>query len=208
MNGNRLFTVLKKHLGLNVLRIHPRVTARLYEPRASVRNCDGSCCGHGTTLTIRERNAILARRSTVEGFMTSRLRRRPERWFSKRISVDDDFTAGRTLTTSVIDGRCVFFRKDGRCALQVAGEEKLANPYALKPAVCLLWPLCVYNKTIDIGVASFTNRRACCAPRRTGRQTILQVIGPDESLIKGMSRKGRSRGGGPPRSAAASKGGS
>ncbi len=198
MNGDRLFTVLKRHLGLNVLRIHPRVTRKLYEPRASVRNCDGSCCGHGTTLTVRERDAILARRATVTEFMTSRLRRRPERWFSKRVSVDDDFTAGRTLTTSVVDGRCVFYRKDRLCALQVAGQEKLSNPYALKPAVCLLWPLCVHNKTIDIGVASFTNRRACCAPRREGRQTILQVMGPDESLIRGMSRKGRSRGGGPP----------
>jgi len=198
MSRNRLLTVVKKHLGLNILRIHPRVTSRLYEPRANVRNCDGSCCSHGTTLTIHERDAILARAKTVEAYMTSRVRRRPERWFGKRVTVDDDFTAGRTLTTSVVEGRCVFYRKDGLCALQVAGKEKLKNPYALKPAVCLLWPLCVYNKTIDIGVADFTHRRACCAPRREGSRTILQVIGRDESLIRGMSRKGRSRGGGPP----------
>jgi hypothetical protein len=198
MNGDRLFGVVRKHLGLNVLKIHPRVRQRLYQPRATVRNCDGSCCSHGTTVSIRERDAIMARRATVAAFMTSRARRRPERWFGKRVSVDDDFTAGRTLTTSVVDGRCVFYRKDGLCALQVAGQKKLANPYALKPSVCLLWPLCVYSKTIDIGVASFTNHPACCAPRRAGSRTVLDVIGPDESLIRTMSRKGRSRGGGPP----------
>ena len=139
--------------------------------------------------------------------MTSPVRRRPERWFNKRVTVDDDFTAGRTMTTAVVAGYCVFYRKDGLCALQVAGEQRLSNPYALKPAVCLLWPLCVHNKTIDIGVAGFTHRRACCAPRREGRQTILEVMGPDESLIRLMSRKERSRGGGPPRGARRPSGG-
>lgn len=200
MNRDRLFAIVKKHLGFNVEKIHPRVLRRLYEPRASVRNCDGSCCSHGTTVSVRERDAILARRKTVAAFMTSRARRRPERWFNKRVSADDDFTAGSTLTSAVVGGRCVFYRKDGLCALQVAGERRLSDPYALKPAVCLLWPLCVHNKTIDIGVADFTHRRACCAPRRTGRRTVLEVIGPDASLIRGMSRKGRSRGGGPPAS--------
>jgi len=194
----RLFSVVQKHLGLNVHRIHPRVWRRLYKPSANVRNCDGTCCSHGTTVSIAERDAILANRIIVAEFMTSWVRRHVPRWFNRRVAEDDDFTAGRALTTAVVDGMCVFYRKDGLCALQVAGDRRLGNPYAIKPSVCLLWPLCVHEKTLDVGVANYTGRRDCCAPMREGSRSILQVIIPDESLIRRMSRPANSRGGGPP----------
>ncbi len=199
-NGfHRLVTVVRRHLGLNITRIHPRVRRRIYEAGANVRNCDGSCCSHGTTVSDVERDAILARKRTVAQYMTSWIRHHPDRWFNKRVTDDDDFTSGRALTTAVAGGMCVFYRKDGLCALQVAGARRLRNPYALKPSVCLLWPLCVHNETLDVGVAGYTGRRACCAPRREGARSVLQVINPDESLIRSMSRRDCSRGGGPPK---------
>jgi hypothetical protein len=193
----RLYRVIRDHLGLNVSRIAPRVTRRLFLGEASVRNCDGKCCRGGTTVSIDERDRVMAHAALVSRQMTSRARGDASRWFDARMANDADFTAGRATSTRVLDGACVFYRTDGLCALQVAGEKSLGNPWALKPAVCLLWPLAVQDGALDAGYAWFTRRRECCAPVRTGEKTILQVIQPDENLIKTCSRPKNSRGGGP-----------
>ena len=194
----RLFAVIRDHLGLNVAGIDPRVTRRMFVKDASVRQCNGACCRGGTTASLDERDRILANAGVVGEAMTSRARRAPARWFDRKVERDEDFTAGRTTNTRVVDGACVFYRTDGLCALQVAGEKALGSPYALKPAVCLLWPLCVQDRELDVGYAWFTRRRECCSPVRKGDRTILEVIVPDERLIRSMARPENSRGGGPP----------
>ncbi|MFQ5701460.1 MAG: DUF3109 family protein [Acidobacteriota bacterium] len=194
----KLFALIQNHLGLNVTKIHPRVTRKLYRAGATVRNCDGSCCRNGTTLSVKERDAILKHRRIVKAHMTSWARNHTDRWFTKRIMRDNDFTQGLTVTTTVIGGTCVFLRKDSLCALQVAGDKELHDPYALKPAVCLLWPLCIHNQTLDVGLASYTKHRDCCAPMRQGTRTVLQVMSPDERLLRRMARPANSRSGGPP----------
>lgn len=195
---SRLFAVIRDHLGLNVTGIAPRVTRRLFTGDASVRRCNGACCRGGTTASLDERDRILAHAGVVGEAMTSRARRVPARWFDRKIEPDEDFTSGRATNTRVVDGACVFYRTDGLCALQVAGEKALGSPYALKPAVCLLWPLCVQDGELEVGYAWFTRRRECCAPVRKGDKTILEVIVPDERLIRSMARSENSRRGGPP----------
>ena len=196
---SRLFTVIRDHLGLNVTAIDPRVTRRLFFRGASVRHCNGACCRGGATASLDERDRILAHAGQVGDAMTSRVRRSPTRWFGARIKRDEDFTAGRTASTRVVDGACVFYRTDGLCALQVAAEKGQGSPFGLKPAICLLWPLCVQDRKLDVGYAWFTRRRECCAPVRKGDRTILEVIVPDERLIRAMARPENSRGGGTPR---------
>ncbi len=192
----RLFAVIRDHLGLNVSCVGPRVHRKLFIGRASVRNCNGRCCRGGTTVSLKERDRILTNAVIVREAMTSSARNDPARWFSRRTTKDLDFTCGRSTSTRVAAGACVFYREDGRCALQVAGADRLGSPYALKPAICLLWPLAVEDRALDVGYAWFTRRRECCAPVRKGERTILQLIVPDEQLLAGMSRKEHSRGGG------------
>jgi len=88
----------------------------------------------------------------------------------------------------VIDGACVFLRSDKLCALQVTGQRELGAAFTLKPAMCLLWPLCVVDGELDVGYASFTRRKECCAPIRNGARTIYDVIGPDDASIRMMAR--------------------
>lgn len=195
-NVSRLFRIIRDHLGLNVQGIHPRIARRIYIAGATVRNCNGACCRGGTTVSLQERENILAHARIVGDAMTSRARRNPSRWFWKRRMWDDDFTAGRVTYTRVLDGACVFYREDGLCALQVASENRLSSPYKLKPSVCLLWPLTIRDNTLEPGYQDFTRRRECCAPVRNGRRTLLQVLVPDEKLISAMARPGNSRGGG------------
>ena len=63
--------------------------------------------------------------------------------------------------------------------------------------MCLLWPLCVVDGELDVGYASFTRRKECCAPMRDGARTIYDVIGPDDASIRMMARPENTRGGAP-----------
>ncbi len=195
---NRLYKVIRGHLGFDVSRISPRVKKKIYVERANLRNCNGHCCRGGTTASVAERDRILAHEKIVREAMTSKSRDDASSWFCRRVMVDDDFTAGKAVYTRVRDGACVFYRKtDGLCALQVASGAHLRTPYALKPSVCLLWPMSVRDHTIEPGYADFTRRKDCCAPVRDGKKTLLKIIVPDEKLILQMSRRRYSRGGGP-----------
>jgi Protein of unknown function (DUF3109) len=196
----RIFRVARDHLGLNVSRLHPRLARKLYIRGASVLRCNGHCCLGGTTVSVAERDAILAHAKIVAGAMTSRARKDPSRWFGKRLTRDEDFTVGRATFTRVMDGACVFYRSDSLCALQVAGEKSLRRPYALKPSVCILWPLAVRKGALEPGFGWLTRRRECCAPLRDGgERTLLKVISPCEKSLQRMAHPRNSRGGGPPR---------
>ena len=131
----------------------------------------------------------------IAPYMTSRARNKPDRWFEARIKKDPDYLCGKAIATRVLDGACVFLRTDNLCALHVAGQKELGTPFTLKPAICLLWPLCVVDGELDVGYASFTRRKECCAPVQHGARTIYDVIGPDDASIRMMARPENTRGG-------------
>ncbi|HEU5182142.1 MAG TPA: hypothetical protein VFW45_15255 [Candidatus Polarisedimenticolia bacterium] len=192
----KLFGIVRDHLGLRVKGIHARFLRKAYVRRASVERCNARCCLGGTTVCETERDRVLSHARIVSEAMTSRARGDSARWFGLRLSKDPDFASGRSTFTRVLDGACVFLRDDGGCALHVAGERHLGHPYALKPSVCLLWPLAVNKGKLEVGFANLTHRRACCAPvRRGGRRTILEVVGSHAERICEMEQIGLSRGG-------------
>ena len=185
---------------MHVGKLHARMTRKVFRRNASVRNCDGTCCRKGTVASLDEQRRIMKHADTIAPYMTSRVRNRPDRWFEQRLKKDPDYVCGKAIATRVVDGACVFFRSDRLCALQVAGQQELGTAFTLKPAICLLWPLCVVDGELDVGYASFTRRQACCAPVQHGARTIYDVIGPDDASIRMMARPENSRGGGPKRS--------
>ena len=74
----------------------------------------------------------------------------------------------------MLDGACVFLRDDRLCALHVAGEKELGTPFKLKPAICLLWPLCVVDGELDVGYASFTQSEGVLRARPQRRAHDLR----------------------------------
>lgn len=191
----RLFAIIRDHLGMRVTGLHPRVSRRLFARDASVRNCDGSCCRHGSIASLEERDRILANAELIAPHMTSRARNRKDRWFEARVLRMPDYVGGKAVATGMSDGACVFFRADRLCALQVAAQSNTGAPFAWKPAMCFLWPLCVTDGKLDVGHAWYTRRKACCAPVRNGEQTIYEVMGPDDRALRKMAHPKHSRGG-------------
>jgi len=190
----RLFTTIRDHLGMHVRKLHARLARKVFQAGASVRQCDASCCREGTIASLDEHKRIMKHADLIAPHMTSRVRHKPDRWFEARIKKDPDYLCGKAIATRVIDGACVFLRSDKLCALQVAGQQDLGTAFTLKPAMCLLWPLCVVDGELDVGYASFTRRKECCAPIQNGARTIYDVIGPDDASIRMMARPENTRG--------------
>jgi len=100
--------------------------------------CADACCTHGVDVSIVERDRILSRSEEL-----APLARAPrERWFVEALTPDPDLAGGAGTRTAVVDGACVFLRREGRgCvihgALLAAGEDY----HALKPMVSTLFPV-------------------------------------------------------------------
>jgi Fe-S-cluster containining protein len=100
--------------------------------------CADSCCQHGVDVSIQERDRILARADEL----TPRVGLEPAAWFEAALAPDADFPGGAATRTTVVDGRCVFLRRDARgCILHALSLETNADYHLLKPMVSSLFPV-------------------------------------------------------------------
>ena len=65
-----------------------------------------------------------------------------ERWFVETVVPDDEFPGGGATRTAIVNGGCVFLRRDARgCALHGFALERGEDYHAIKPMVSALFPL-------------------------------------------------------------------
>jgi hypothetical protein len=87
---------------------------------------------------VGERDRILAHADLLEPIIG--LPR--ERWFRSPVMRDDDFPGGAATRTQVVNGGCVFLRRDARgCALHAFALDCGEDYHALKPMVSALFPV-------------------------------------------------------------------
>jgi len=93
---------------------------------------------HGVDVSIVERDRILARAGDLEPLV----RAPREQWFVPALEEDPDFPGGFATRTAVVDGACVFLRRDGRgCLIHAALLARGEDYHALKPMVSTLFPV-------------------------------------------------------------------
>ena len=100
--------------------------------------CGDACCTHGVDVSVVERDRILARAADLEPLVqTGR-----DQWFLPTLDEDPDFPGGFATRTAVVDGACVFLRRDGRgCLIHAALLARGEDYHALKPMVSTLFPV-------------------------------------------------------------------
>lgn len=100
--------------------------------------CGDACCQHGVDVSLRERDRILARADEIERAVGSSR----DTWFVAGETTDADFPGGASTRTTVVDGGCVFLRRDARgCALHAFALGEGSDYHALKPMVSSLFPV-------------------------------------------------------------------
>jgi hypothetical protein len=89
-------------------------------------------------VALAERDRILAHADLLEPLVG-----RPRAdWFVETVLRDDDFPGGGATRTAIVDGSCVFRRRDERgCALHGFALDRGEDYHAIKPMVSALFPL-------------------------------------------------------------------
>lgn len=123
--------------------------------------CESICCSAGVYVDLEEKERILSHREIIKKYLDDTQVKDHARWFDAEVVDDSDFPSGKAVGTEVVDDRCVFLNKYGRCSLQIAGSEEKLGRWALKPFYCVAFPI-----TIDAGVVTFDDfldeKSACC----------------------------------------------
>ena len=100
--------------------------------------CGDACCEHGVDVALEERDRILARADSLEPLVGVGR----DHWFVDGIQQDADFPGGAATRTAVVNGACVFLRRDARgCALHAHALAHGEDYHAIKPMDSALFPV-------------------------------------------------------------------
>jgi len=142
--------------------ISPELYEKGYSGGRGPCACTSVCCQHGVYADVKERDRILDHRETIKKYMDETQTRDESLWFEQQEEEDSDFASGRRVGTEVVNGKCVFLDRLGRCSIQVATTEEGMHKWAIKPTFCILFPL-----EISDGVIGFDDlldeEQSCCS---------------------------------------------
>jgi hypothetical protein len=100
--------------------------------------CHDACCQHGVDVGVVERDRILAHADALEPIVG--LPR--EAWFREPVVEDADLPGGAATRTAVVNGGCVFLRRDARgCLLHAFALARGDDYHGIKPIVSALFPV-------------------------------------------------------------------
>lgn len=100
--------------------------------------CGDACCQHGVDVAVDERDRILAQADVLEPLVGVPR----DQWFRLDVAADPDFPGGAATRTAVVNGGCVFLRRDARgCALHAFAVDRGTDYHAIKPMVSTLFPV-------------------------------------------------------------------
>lgn len=141
--------------------------------RCTLAECHGACCVFGVWVDQREKEDILKHSALIAPHLSPQLRD-PALWFAEFDDADEHSPSGRVVHTAVETQplhyggtACIFWRKDAKCALQVAGVENGLHPWRFKPYYCIIHPLDVDDQgriTLDQTADLLAEEGSCLVP--------------------------------------------
>ncbi len=142
--------------------ISPELFDKGYRGGRGPCTCTSECCKHGVYADVRERDRILASKEIIRTYMDETQTTDDAGWFEEGEFDDPDFPSGRCVSTQVVNGRCAFLDKLGRCSLQVVATSEGMHRWALKPLFCILFPLEISNNVIGFDDL-LDQEQECCS---------------------------------------------
>lgn len=155
-------------------------TSRYYGSCMQCGFCADGCCQHGVDVSLQERDRILARSEEL----TERIGLDPSEWFESDVTLDADFPGGAATRTRVVNGSCVFLRRDARgCVLHAMSLESGTDYHHLKPLVSTLFPVTFGDATLLISEELGDGTLACAGEGPTAyemaRPELAYYFGDD-----------------------------
>lgn len=112
-------------------------------------NCTSQCCEGGVWLDLKERDIILGQKDLIKHQMDETQSTDEHSWFDDEVMDDGDFPSGKAASTQVINDKCAFLDKLGRCSIQVAAVAAGEHKWKWKPLYCILFPVEVGGNVVS-----------------------------------------------------------
>lgn len=141
--------------------ISPELYTKGYPGGRGPCTCTSVCCQNGVYADSRERDRILEHKDIISKYMDETQSRDENLWFERHEGEDPDFASGRCVGTSVVNQKCAFLDKFGRCSLQVAASSEGMHRWAFKPIFCILFPLEISNNVISFDDLLDEDQKCC-----------------------------------------------
>lgn len=160
---------------INNLKIDSLLFEKNFSNACGPFNCETVCCKSGVYLDPLDVEKIIPHTENIKKFMDETQSTDERLWFDFEKEIDKDFPSGYAVSTNVVNDKCAFLMKDGKCSLQVYGKESGLGSWAIKPYFCIAFPISIEN-----GVLTFDDYKQgetkCCS--------ISVVENKNESLVK------------------------
>ncbi len=128
-------------------RLDPILAQPMPIQRCDWPRCGAACCFQGVWVDETEIADILQNAARIQPFLEPE-DRDPSQWFLPTREPDPHSLSGWVRPTRVRAApwhyqgtRCIFLRRDAKCALQLAAEAAGEHPWRWKPFYCILHPL-------------------------------------------------------------------
>jgi hypothetical protein len=148
--------------------------------------CDATCCSAGAYIDLSERERLLAHAELIKAHLDETQTLDEQLWFESEEKVDADYASGRCVGTAMINGKCAFLDKNGRCTTQVAANAAGMHKWALKPLYCVLFPIEVIGGVVRFDRRMQDKRRCCSAASEFDvpvfvacRDELVHLLGAD-----------------------------
>lgn len=112
-------------------------------------NCPGECCYYGVYADYKEYETILSIKDKIIDNMDETQTKDVSKWFEPP-EKDDDFESGIAVGTEIVNGKCTFLDKNGRCTLQKIALQEGEYKWKYKPVYCVLFPLTTFEGALTI----------------------------------------------------------
>jgi Fe-S-cluster containining protein len=187
--------VLQRHhlSHLPPLKVSWSILETRYPGGCTPGNCDATCCRLGVGVDVADRDHILMHAGLVQAAMDPDQEHDPARWFDDAETADPDFPSGRCVSTRVLDDRCVFLDRAGRCVLQTATIAAARPGFDLKPFFCTAFPITILAGTLWVDELCLEGPARCCRPAADGTLGVLEVCETELRHVLGHEGLGELR---------------
>lgn len=142
-------------------RIHNEFFEKGFMSGQSPCSCTSRCCKGGVWIDVKEYETVVEHSELIRKEMDETQNPDPEAWFEPGVFDDADFPSGKCVGTTVINNKCAFLDKLGRCAIQLAAVTAGKHRWAWKPIYCILYPVEVSDGVIGFD-SMLQDEQPCC----------------------------------------------
>ncbi|MBI5471503.1 MAG: DUF3109 family protein [Ignavibacteriae bacterium] len=124
--------------------------------------CSTNCCKGGVWTDLNEHHLIMAKKDLIKQHMDETQSTDESRWFEAEPQDDPDFSSGKAMGTEIINDKCAFLDKFGRCSIQLAAVANGLHKWEWKPLYCVLFPVEVSNGIVGFD-PMLQGEEECCS---------------------------------------------